>query len=338
MNREAREQIELIEEQEAAEREAEESDDESTGAEDTTRVLALSEYRPLWEVVATGAPPAVQAQQTRHEVRPQPSDTAEREAEEERIKLIDAVGLAFREMDEDTKMTPEDREHMLDVEAVEVALREMTPEDKLHPLSEYWPPWEITRNMKTARDARDQSTRPVNALNLRALKSRDNLRALKSMSLAPQRGQSGYLAVNALNLDGRSAKMIDALHLDGHRMSPPPPMTLAERQESSTAARAAVTFAEIGRRRQEKQRRATESLLLRTAEAHGGSAATVERVAASESAPAGAATVTEESMEQQLQFLKQQQLQFARACMEAQGSFARAFRRAVRESVHRACL
>ena len=129
IEREAREQIELIEEQEAAEREAEESDDESTGAEDTTRVLALSEYRPLWEVVATGAPPAVQAQQTRHEVRPQPSDTAEREAEEERIKLIDAVGPAFREMEEEDE----------------------------HPLSEYWPPWEITRNRKTARDARDHA-------------------------------------------------------------------------------------------------------------------------------------------------------------------------------------
>jgi hypothetical protein len=149
-----------------------------------------------------------------------------------------------------------------------------------------------------------------------------HLRALKSMSFAtPQRGQSGYLAVNALNLDtARShAKMINALNLDGGNHHRQPTVTLAERQKSSTAARAAVTFAEIGRCRQEKQRRATESLLLRTAEAHGGSAATVERVAASESAPAGAATVTEESMEQQLQFLKQQQLQFERACMEAQG-------------------
>ena len=163
-------------------------------------------------------------------------------------------------------------------------------------------------------NAPNLATQRINVLD--ELRMSRHLRALKSMSLAPQRGQSGYLVVNALNLDGGNH----------HRQ---PTVTLAERQKSSTAARAAVTFAEIGRRRQEKQRRATESLLLRTAERemeeedelhpHGGSAATVERVAASESAPAGAATVTEESMEQQLQFLKQQQLQFERACMEAQG-------------------
>ena len=112
----------------------------------------------------------------------------------------------------------------------------------------------------------------------------------------PRRGQSEYLAFNALNLDhARSAKMINALNLDGLTTSPPvPTVTVRQREKNTTAARAAVTFAEIACRRQEKQRRATESLLPRTAERVA--AATVERVAASESAPAGAATVTEQSM------------------------------------------